>query len=197
VTPADRAYRLILRAYPAAFRAAYGREMALLFRDLRHGPGGRGIRFWAATAWDVARSAPALRLEAARARWTSTEEGEMMPMGILAIMIGALQVAGGLQEAWVGGMLRSQSWPLMGGTMGTVAGGLLFAAGVALLRRSPGAAQLARGAATTCMAVFVLIGFVKPLAGGLAVLLGIGFPIVLLLFLRYFAGRDLGDPTTI
>ena len=30
---AERIYRLLLRAYPADFRAQYGREMVLLFRD--------------------------------------------------------------------------------------------------------------------------------------------------------------------
>ncbi len=30
---AERIYRLLLRAYPPDFRAEYGREMVLLFRD--------------------------------------------------------------------------------------------------------------------------------------------------------------------
>lgn len=77
-----RAFRLLLRAYPAAFRAAYGREMEQLFRDQwrdrrcgRRVGGACGdaqetargtVGFWAAVLWDVVRSAPALRLDALR-----------------------------------------------------------------------------------------------------------------------------------
>lgn len=65
-------YRLLLGAYPPAFRAAYGREMAQLFRDQRRAAAVGDhpvLGFWAAVVWDVVRSAPALRLDALRARW--------------------------------------------------------------------------------------------------------------------------------
>lgn len=188
----ERVYRLLLHAYPREFRAEYGREMVLVFRDRRRSEGARGFRFWAETAWDVARSAPALRLEASRTRRagdTRTEEGEMMAMAILAILVGALELAGGLGEAVVGGMVDRQPYPLVGGTMGAVAGALLLAAGIALLRRSPGAAALARGAALTCIPVYVFIGFVKPLMGVFALLLGLGFPLLLLLYLYWSGGH--------
>ncbi|NUQ21988.1 MAG: hypothetical protein HOQ09_13650 [Gemmatimonadaceae bacterium] len=49
-----RIYRLLLRAYPPRFRAEYGREMELIFRDQRRGEGGTGPGFWGRTLWDVA-----------------------------------------------------------------------------------------------------------------------------------------------
>lgn len=192
MSAAERVYRVLLHAYPREFRAAYGREMALAFRDRRREAGASGVRFWAETAWDVARSAPALRLEASRGAWethTRTGEAKMMAMAIVAIVVGALELAGGLGEVVVGGLYERQGFPLVGGAVGAVAGALLLAAGIALLRRTPGATALARGAAFTCLPVFVLIGFVKPLMGGFALLLGLGFPLVLLLYLRWTGGR--------
>ena len=61
---AERIYRLLLRAYPPDFRAEYGREMVLLFRDQCRESDVRTVGFWAAVICDVARSAPALRAEA-------------------------------------------------------------------------------------------------------------------------------------
>ena len=66
--PAERAYALLLRAYPPQFRAAYEREMALCFRDLVRDAGAPGMGFWMMIVADVARSAPALRFDALRAR---------------------------------------------------------------------------------------------------------------------------------
>ena len=88
---AERVYRLLLRAYPAGFRAEYGREMVLVFRDRRRDESARGIRFWSEMIWDVARSAPALRLDAFRIRWEEdiqTGEEKMRTMAILAVLIG-------------------------------------------------------------------------------------------------------------
>ena len=50
--------------------------------------------------------------------------------------------------------------------------------------------SLARAASLSCLAVFVIVGPLKPLMSGFATLLGIGFPIVLLLFLRWRGGND-------
>jgi hypothetical protein len=190
---AERVYRLLLRAYPAAFRAAYGREMVLAFRDQRRETGASGVRFWAAVVWDVARSAPALRVEALRARGekgSRTEEGTMKPMAILAVLIGALEVVNAAAEGWVGWTTYRDGYSLAGGVMGAVAGALLVASGIALLRRSPGAAAWARGAASTCLVMFLVIGLVTPRLSILALLLGIGFPLALLLFLRWSRGRS-------
>ena len=198
MSAADRVYRLLLRAYPAAFRAAYGREMALVFRDRRRAPGARGIRFWTEMVWDVARSAPPLRLEAWRARWgvaIQTKGGTMKTMAILAVVIGALEALNALAETWAGGVAGRNASALLGLALAVVAGAMLLASGIALLRRSRGAAALARGAALACLAVFALIALATPMLSVLATVLGIGFPIALLIFLRWTRRRGPSMPT--
>lgn len=191
---AERTYQLLLRAYPGPFRSAYGREMTLVFRDQCRAARTRGVGFWTAIIWDVARSAPALRLEVSRALWHrnfQTGEGATMKMtmAILSILIGAVEAVNSLQEVWVGGALNRDGSMLIGGTIAVVAGVLLLAAGIALLRGSAKAAELALGAALTCLVVFVLVGLVKPQMSTFATLIGIGFPIALLLFLRVTRGQ--------
>ena len=67
MTPAERAYRALLRLYPQRFRLAYADDMIQLFRDqlrdARRGRGGRGVvGTWLSTFADVSRSAIAERL---------------------------------------------------------------------------------------------------------------------------------------
>lgn len=107
-----------------------------------------------------------------------------MFIAILTILIGALLTAGGAQELIFQGIFNSRLYPLIGGTLGTVAGALLLSAGVALLRRSPGAIGLIRAAAMVSVPVFVLIGFILPLAGWPVTIIGIGFPLFLLVYYR-------------
>jgi hypothetical protein len=205
VSAADRLYGVLLRAYPAAFREAYGGEMALLFRDRRRDEGA-GPRFWLEMTVDLARSALPLRVEAMRGRRarprtamnTTAREVEMaaMSMAILTIMIGALEAAGAFTEFWSGVQHPAGSGPwVLGSAMGVAAAGLLLGSGVALLRGSPGAVPMARGAAVTCIVVFLLISYVLPMMGYFAQILGIGFPIVLLLHLRRGRGEAGGAPS--
>lgn len=193
----DRAYRLLLRAYPMGFRAQYEREMTLVFRDRRREMP-EGMTFWSEIVWDVVRSAPTLHVEASRSRWRRSihlEEGKMltMTMAFLAILVGSIESVGSLQEAWFGGIQNRDGWSLVGGTMGAVAGGLIVAAGIALIRRAQVAVALARGAAVTCLTVFALLALFEPRMSIFATMLGIGFPIVLLLFL-WTRGRGIGAP---
>ena len=58
---AERVFRLLLRAYPREFRAKYGQEMVLVFRDQCREGDVRSLGFWGRVLWDVLRSAPALR----------------------------------------------------------------------------------------------------------------------------------------
>lgn len=187
MSAAERAYGLLLRAYPAEFRLAYGREMMLVFRDQRRELAATPVSFWAATLWDVARSAPALWLEVSRARWDrdiQTKGVKVKPMAILAIVIGAIEAVNALAETWAGGLVNRDAYWLVALTIAVAAGVLLVASGVRLLRQSPGATALARGAAVTCLAVFVVITFSKPMLSIFSTILGIAFPIALLLFLR-------------
>ena len=194
---AERVYRLLLRAYPAGFRAEYGREMVLVFRDRRRDESARGIRFWSEMIWDVARSAPALRLDAFRIRWEEdiqTGEEKMRTMAILAVLIGVTEAANALAEGWAGGIANGGFW-LAGIILTVVAGTLLVVAGVAMLRRAAGAVPSARVAAITCLTVVVLIRLVDGWMSIFGTLLGIVFPIALLFFLWWTRRRGPSAPT--
>lgn len=186
----ERVFGWLLLAYPPDFRVAYGREMTLVFSDQRREMellGRSMISFWAGMIGDVVRSAVPLRVEALGGHGVSIKlrKVAMLFMAILAIMVGALEAAGAFTEFWsaLHHPVGAGPW-VMGSTLGLVAGGLLLGSGVALLRGSPGAVPLARGAAVTCILVFLLISYVLPMMGYFAQILGIGFPIVLLIFLR-------------
>jgi hypothetical protein len=197
MSAAERVYRLLLRAYPAGFRAEYGREMVLVFRDRRRDESARGIRFWSEMIWDVARSAPALRLDAFRIRWEEdiqTGEEKMRTMAILAVLIGVTEAANALAEGWAGGIANGGFW-LAGIILTVVAGTLLVVAGVAMLRRAPGAVPSARVAAITCLTVIVLIRLVDGWMSIFGTLLGIVFPIALLFFLWWTRRRGPSAPT--
>jgi hypothetical protein len=195
MSTAERVFKLFLHAYPVEFRAAYGHEMIVLFRDQRRAGSG-GARFWAECSWDVVRSAPALRMESWQSRWSmdpqSTEIFAMRKtMAILSILIGAIEVVNGLIEGWAAAANGLDASDLAVVTLVVVAGVLLLAAGIALASRSARAPALSLGAAIACLAVFILIGVALPRMSIFSMMLGIGFPIALLLFLRF--GR--GQPT--
>lgn len=102
-------------------------------------------------------------------------------IALLAIVLGALETAGGAQELVYVGILQSRTEPLVIGTLGTVAGALLLAAGIALLVRSRLAAVLVTGTAYVSVPVFVLSGIVKHYAGWPITAAGIAFPLFLVL----------------
>jgi hypothetical protein len=193
MSAAERAYQLLLHAYPATFRAAYGREMMLVFRDQRREVGAPGIRFWAELVRELVRSAAAERVDELRAWWDrdiQTEEEKMKPMATLAILIGALEVVNGSVELWAGGIRNGDGYSLAWGTMVALIGTLLVASGIALLRRAPSAAALARGAAVACLAVFACMFFVQGRMSVFATLLGTVFPVALLIFLYWDRGQS-------
>ena len=107
-----------------------------------------------------------------------------LPIATLAIVIGALETAGGAQELIFQGILRSRTYPLTGGTLGTVAGALLLSAGIAMLRSSIRSADIARACVYVSVPVFILIGIIKPLAGVAVTVVGIVFPLFLLAYFR-------------
>src|SRR6266851_679032 len=89
---AERIYRLLLRAYPPDFRAEYGREMVLLFRDQCQESDVRTVGFWAAVICDVARSAPALRAAAWRARVSETTRTIEVTMKLAAMLASLVMI---------------------------------------------------------------------------------------------------------
>jgi hypothetical protein len=105
-----------------------------------------------------------------------------MPVALLAIVLGALETAGGAQELIYQGILRSRTYPLTAGTLGTVAGALLLASGIALLVGSRLGPVLARATAYVSLPVFILIGVVTHIAGWPVTVAGILFPLFLVFF---------------
>ncbi len=193
MSAAERVFAVLLRAYPADFRMAYGREMMLVFRDQRRS-GLRGLRFWVECSWDVARSAPPLRVQSWRSQWqrdSQFTEGIAMrvTMAILSILIGTFETVNALAEGRAAAAAGFDGAALFAVAVGVVAGVLLLAAGVAQAVRSARAPALALGAAITCLTVFVLIGVLLPRMSIFSTILGIGFPIILLLFLRFGRGQ--------
>ena len=175
-------YALLLRAYPVDFRMAYGREMALCFRELLRDAAAPRIRFWLEIVLDVARTAPALRVDALRARLTPrsrTEERKMKPMGILAVLIGLVQAGNAFIELTNGG---AAGFPGLVVGLAIVVGLLLVVAGVALLRASPQAATLAQLAAVSWLVLVVIVRVVHPWMSIFTTLLAIVFPIALLVY---------------
>jgi hypothetical protein len=182
----DRAYRILMRAYPLAFRQRFAGEMMLAFRDQRRASGRTGLRFWAATIWDITRSASLQRADSWRQSWetsTLTEIRTMKPMAIVAILIGAFEVVNALAEGVTGGLATHDTRSLAAAIVGVVAGALLIGAGTALLRRAPAAEQRARRFAVACIGLLVLAVLLGRLSI-MSIVLGVVFPIGLLVFLR-------------
>ena len=113
----------------------------------------------------------------------------MTTLAVLAIVVAALEFAGGVQELVVQGILNNQRDPLIGGTLGAVAGVFLLLAGIGLFRGSPTAGRMARVAVGVSLPVYLLIGFAWHLAGWPARVLGIVVPLLLLAATTRAAGR--------
>lgn len=197
------AYRLLMVAYPPDFRAAYGREMAQLFRDQRRVAGlsrRPALGFWAAVVWDVARSAPALRLDALRAWWRARHPGSRTGGGpnlqsdggtmLARRTVAALATLGGLfelantgAEVWAGYAGVMLGWAVAM-VLSVVMGALLLASGVALLRGGTGGARVARGTALACLALVIGLQLTWPFMSIFSRLLGVVLPLALLVVLR-------------
>jgi hypothetical protein len=107
-----------------------------------------------------------------------------LSIAILAVLVGALETAGGAQELVVQGILNNRGWPLIAGTLGTVAGALLLFSGIALLRNSPHTLRLVYATAWVSVPVFILIGVVDRIAGIPVTAIGIALPVILVAYLR-------------
>jgi hypothetical protein len=181
MTPEERVYRLLLLAFPPRFRHAYQREMLLFFRDHRREAHGRAVRFWAALCLDTARSAPRLWREQLTDMITTGET--MKTMAILAMLVGAVELLNTGVELNAGGFVGRDLLSQVTLVLVILSAILLVACGIALLRRGQGAIVLARLTGVACLGAFAFLGLARPQLSGLAMLLGIGFPLALLLFL--------------
>lgn len=185
---ADRIYRLLLLAYPPEFRAEYGREMMLLFRDQCQESDVRSFRFWGAVLCDVARSAPALRVEAWRARATANNRTMEVLMKLAAMLTVVLGVLGVLNTGVEWGAAATQT---ISGThtlslvLGVFASVLLLAAGVAMLSPTLRDRQPARLALFASLVMILAARLLFPWMSIFSQLIGIGLPVVLLIALYW------------
>lgn len=183
---AERIFRLLLRAYPPAFRAEYGREMVLLFRDQCRESDVQTLGFWATVVWDVARSAPALRVEPWLARWnenTRTMEVIMKLAALLTVLLGVIGVLNAGVEWGAGAAQTIQGAHALSLVLGVLASVLLLAAGVALLSGTPRSRQAARLALLASVVMIVAARLLFPWMSIFSQLLGIGLPVALLIAL--------------
>jgi hypothetical protein len=184
---AEDIYHMLLRAYPPDFRAKYGREMVLLFRDQCRDGDVRTLGFWAAVICDVARTAPALRVEAWRVRGTEntrTVEVIMKLAAMLTVLLGVLGILNAVVE-WVAGSTGTiQGTHAVSLGLGVVASGLLLTAGVALLRPTQGR-QRARLALFASLVMIVAARLLFPWMSVFSQLVGIGLPVALLIALYW------------
>ena len=181
---AERIYRLLLRAYPPDFRGQYEREMVLLFRDQCRESDVRSLGFWAKVFYDVARSAPALRMEAWRQN-TRTMEVIMKLAAVVTVLVGVLGIlnagvdAGAAYAGTIGGMHALSL------VLSVLASVLLLAAGAATMRpteRGRGAGRLALFAS---LALIVVARLLHPWMSPFAQVLGIGLPVAFLIVLYW------------
>jgi len=184
----ERIYRLLLRAYPPDFRAEYGREMVLLFRDQCRESDVRTVGFWAAVIWDVARSAPALRAEAWRTpgRKNTRTMGVIMKLAaMLTVLVGVFGILNAMVE-WGAGLTGT-----MGGmhalalVLGVCASALLLAAGAAILRATGRGRQAARLALVASLVLIVAARLLHPWMSPFSQLVGIGLPAAFLIALYW------------
>jgi hypothetical protein len=188
-------YRASLALYPAEFRRQFGAEMVQVFEDQLEEEWERrsvvGIAHAAATAaWEIVSIALSLRLNRRISMQGQT------PIATLAIVLGALETGGGVQELVYAGIIRSQTYPLVAGTLGAVAGALLLAAGIAFLGRSRLTGEIVLAAACVSVPVFILIGIVTRIAGWPITAVGVLFPLLLLLLARAQAKSSQSTPAT-
>lgn len=178
----ERIYRLLLSAYPASFRESYEREMLLVFRDQRRDGVTAHVGYWIALVADTARNAPREWEDQLTSNFRS-EEREMKRMAIATIVVSAFELLNTAIELQAGGWTGRDSLSQL--TLGLVLLStlVLLIAGVSLVRRGHAAVPFARVAAVECVASFAFIGYSRPVLSGLGMLVGLGFPIVLLIYL--------------
>ena len=100
------------------------------------------------------------------------------PLALLTMVLGALETAGAVQELVFRGILQSRTGPLCIGAIGTVAGAVVLATGIALLLRSPRVGVLIPA---TAWPTFIISGIVYRYAGWPITAAGIAFPLLLVL----------------
>ncbi|HEX6628578.1 MAG TPA: hypothetical protein VF105_11505 [Gemmatimonadaceae bacterium] len=180
---AERVYRLLLRAYPRTFRAKYGEEMMLLFRDEYRRRNARALAFWGSIVDDLARSAPSMWVEVFSSRikdFTRVFEVVMKLAGILAVLLGIYGVVGALGDAVVGMRIGPSGAYVVAVSLGIIAALLLLTAGAAVLWSSASGRNTATIALAASVLMVLIARLLHPWMGTVALIVGIVSPIVLL-----------------
>ena len=113
-----------------------------------------------------------------------------MAISLFALVFGALETGGAVQELVYRGILASLTEPLIIGALGTVAGALLLVAGIVLLVRSALAATFVPAAAYVSVPVFLISGVYKHYAGWPITVVGIAYPLLLWFWSWKFGAKN-------
>jgi hypothetical protein len=103
----------------------------------------------------------------------------------LTVLLGVFVAVGALAEALGGVAERPGGRYLLAIVLGGLAGALLLAAGIALLRRTPAGRQAARLALVASLVIVVVVRVVHPWMSIFSQLVGIGLPVALLIALHW------------
>lgn len=116
-----------------------------------------------------------------------------LPIALFALALGAVEVAGAMQELFYG-ITQSVTDAVNAGALGAVSGAIVLVAGIALLARSRRTPELALASAYISIPVFLLIGFVKHFAAWPITLVGMIFPVLFAVFCRRGASGRQSTP---
>jgi len=188
MTRREQLYDFLMRAYPPAFRGAFRREMVFDFRDQQR----EGLitrDYWIALIIEIASTAPRLWVEELHDGFLQTEL-PMKVMAILAIVVGILETLNSLAESRAAAFGSRDPLSQLVLVL-TIAGAVLLTlAGLTLLVRGHAARTVGRIAAVSCLATFAFMAAARPIMSIGATLLGIAFPLSLLVALRFIAAAQ-------
>ena len=175
----ERVYRAMLRAYPSRFRTENEQELLRIYRDQQRDGVAEAPGYWPRLIVDVLRSAP----REWRDEITTTFQAggvSMRGLAVVAVLVGAFELFNTFTEIRAGGFNSRDALAQAGLVLALISMIALAAAGVALLRSGRAATRFAQVAAACCIASFAFIGLTRPSLSVLAMILGIGFPVLLL-----------------
>jgi hypothetical protein len=174
-------YRLVLWAYPPAFRESFGREMLMVHRAQRR-DGIVDARYWLACIADAIGAAPGLWVEELADSVRATG-GTMRTMGVVSMIAGFLETVNSLVEIHASAF--GQRDPLSQAVLMLViaTGVLLTVAGLAFFVRGHAARRLGWIGAVACLGTFSLMVATRPMLSLAATGLGIAVPLALWIFL--------------
>jgi hypothetical protein len=120
-----------------------------------------------------------------------------MAISLFALVFGALETGGGVQELVYRGILNSETEPMIVGALGTLTGAVLLWTGVALLTRSRLVSVLVPATVYLSLPTFLISGVYKCIscphhhyAGRWITLVGIVYPLILLFWCKMEAKRE-------